>query len=208
MFKNNVRVIPFKSNKKGETIMNKLFTTLSILAAIAIFTTACGAQIAQAAESNSAVVGFQAMLGKSVNEKTVAEFIDSNCTQAGSYQYCEPAGLALWVDSNQIVQLVYLYVNGPEDVSAYKGELPFGLEATDTMADVENKLGSLKEIHAPQAGWEPGQPDEGFSRDLTHYWAIYNRFGMTVVYNTPAANDKSATIYAVLLSQDCHTCLF
>jgi hypothetical protein len=188
--------------------MNKLFTTLSILAAIAIFTTACGAQIAQAAESDPAAFGYQSVLGKSVTEQNVAELIDSNCTQAGSFQICQRAGFALWVDPNQIVQFVYLYVNGTEDFSAYKGELPFGLESTDTMADVEHKLGSPKEIHAPQAGWKPGQPDEGGSPDRIHYWATYKRFGMTVIYNTPAANDKAATLYAVLISQDCDTCLF
>ena len=208
MFKNNVSLVQFKSNQKGETIMNKLFTTLSVLVAIAIFTTACGAQIAQAAAPESTALGYKAVLGKSVSEQTVAEFIDNNCTQAASFQYCPDAGLALWVDPNQVVRFVYLYVNGTEAFAAYKDELPFGLESTDTMADVEHKLGNLKEIHAPQAGWEPGKPDEGFSRNLTFYWAVYERFGTTVIYNTPAANDRAATIYAVLISQDCQTCLF
>jgi hypothetical protein len=181
--------------------MNKLFTTFSILVAIALFTTACGAQIAQAAEPAPVAVGYQAILGKSVSEQPVANFVDSNCTQSGSYQFCRSAGLALWTDKNHIVRLAHLYINNAEGFATYKGELPFGLAANDTMADVEWKLGSPKEVHAPQAGREPGLPDEGYSRDLTYYWAIYKRFGLTVIYNTPAANDKDATIYAILISK-------
>ena len=181
--------------------MNKLFKPLSILVAIALFTTACGAQIAQAAQEAPAAVGYQAILGKSMSEHAVADFIDSNCTQSGSFRYCRSAGLAFWVDAKQTVRLVYLYLNNAEDVVAYKGELPLGLTSTDTMADVEYKLGGLIDVHAPQAGWKPGLPDEGYSRDLTYYWAIYKRFGMTVIYNTPAANDKDATIYAIVVSK-------
>jgi hypothetical protein len=78
--------------------------------------------------------------------------------------------------------------------------LPYGLTAQDTMASVEHKLGQPVEIHAPQAGWKPGLPDEGFSPDHIHYWAIYRRFGLTVVYNTPSASDKNATIYAIYVN--------
>ena len=180
--------------------MNKLYKPLSILAAIALFTAIYGALIAQAAEPVPAPA-YGDILGKSVSEQTVADFIDSNCTQAGSFQYCRPAGLGLWVDADQIVRRVYLYVNTPERVAAYTGELPFGLAPNDTMADVEQKLGGRKEVHAPQAGWQPGLPDEGYSRDLTHYWAIYKRFGVTVIYNTPAANDKGATIHAIVINK-------
>jgi hypothetical protein len=77
--------------------------------------------------------------------------------------------------------------------------LPYGLTTQDTMLTVEQKLGQPREIHAPQAGWEPGLPDSGGSPDHVHYWAIYKRFGLTVVYNSPSPTDKSATIYAIYL---------
>lgn len=188
----------FNKEKKN---MNKLFNTLSLLVAIALFTTACGAQIAQAAEPVPAPVSYQAILGKSVSEQPVANFVDGNCTQSGPYRFCRSAGLALWTDANQVVRLAHLYIHNAEGFATYKGELPFGLASNDTMADVEQKLGSFKDVHAPQAGWEPGLPDESYSRDLTFYWAIYNRFGLTVIYNTPAATDKDATIYAILVSK-------
>jgi hypothetical protein len=79
--------------------------------------------------------------------------------------------------------------------------LPYGLTAQDTMASVEQKLGQPKVTYAPQAGWEAGLPDEGSSPDHVRYWAIYKRFGLTVVYNTPSASDKSATVHAIYLHE-------
>jgi hypothetical protein len=84
--------------------------------------------------------------------------------------------------------------------AAAAAPLPYGLSVQDTMASVEYKLGQPVETHAPQAGWKPGLPDEGFSPDHAHYWAIYRRFGLTVVYNTPSASDKTATIYAIYVN--------
>ena len=77
--------------------------------------------------------------------------------------------------------------------------LPYGLVAQDTMASVERKLGQPLVTHAPQAGWQDGLPDEGGSPDHIHYWAVYQRFGMTIVYNSPSLDDKNATIAAVIL---------
>ena len=81
-------------------------------------------------------------------------------------------------------------------------KLPYGLTVQDTMASIEQKLGQPAVTFAPQAGWEPGLPDEGGSPDHQRYWAIYRRFGFTVVYNTPSAEDKSATVYAIYLHED------
>lgn len=78
--------------------------------------------------------------------------------------------------------------------------LPYGLTMNDTMASVEQRLGQPRVAYAPQAGWESGLPDEGSSPDHMHYWAIYERFGLTVVYNTASASDKSATIHAIYVN--------
>jgi hypothetical protein len=61
-------------------------------------------------------------------------------------------------------------------------------------------LGQPNEVHALQAGWQPGLPDEGGSPDHITYWAIYKRFGLTIVYNSPSASDKSATIHDILIN--------
>jgi hypothetical protein len=85
--------------------------------------------------------------------------------------------------------------------SAAPKDLPYGLTMQDTMASVEQKLVQPKVVYASQAGWKPGLPDEGGSPDHLYYWAIYKRFGLTVVYNSPSASDKSATIHAILVSE-------
>ena len=85
-------------------------------------------------------------------------------------------------------------------VSAAPKNLPYGLTMQDTMASVEQKLGQPSEVHALQAGWASGLPDEGGSPDHMYYWAMYKRFGLTIVYNSPSPDDKSATIHDILIS--------
>jgi hypothetical protein len=55
--------------------------------------------------------------------------------------------------------------------------------------------------HAPQAGWDLGLPDESGTPDHSHTWAMYKRFDVTIVYNSPSATDKDANIYAILVSK-------
>jgi hypothetical protein len=185
--------------------MNKLFKTLSILAAIAFFITACSAQSVQAepARANSvATASYEAVLGKSLNNKEVADFITSNnCAGDIQFQLCKDVGIALWINSDKMVKTVYLNLNNADGFAAYKGELPFGLVVNDTMATVEQKFGQPKEVHAPQAGWEPGLPDAGETLDHIHYPAIYQRFGVTIMYNSPSASDKGAAVHAILVSE-------
>jgi len=83
--------------------------------------------------------------------------------------------------------------------SAAPANLPYGLSLQDTMADVERKLGQPLIASAPQAGWEAGLPEESGSPDHQTFWAIYRRFGLTIVYNTVSASDKGASINAIYL---------
>ena len=187
--------------------MNKRFQilTLSMLATLALFATACGAQVVQAqpaAKDVPQAAAYEAILGKSLNDADVADFIASyRCSSTGPFQLCKTAGMALQVDQSQNVETVYLYPNQTADFGAYIGTLPLGLSASDTMASVEDKFGQPKVAQAPQAGWTPGLPDETGTPDHTHYWAIYKRFGITIVYNSPSATDKGATIHAILVSK-------
>ena len=99
-----------------------------------------------------------------------------------------------------VVSLISMFAIRAEQASAAPKNLPYGLTMQDTMASVEQKLGQPSEAHALQAGWEPGLPDEGASPDHLTYWAIYKRFGVTIVYNSPSPDDKSATIHDILVS--------
>ncbi len=199
--------------------MNKFFKILSFLALMSLFITACGAQAAPSQPQEQAVpavpntvipvagVTYAVLLNKSLTDQTVADFIaQSNCSTVEQLQLCRSAGLVLWMDSDQKVQSIFLYPGNDDGFAAYKGQLPFGLTFTDTMEMVEHKLGHPVEIHAPQAGWAPGLPDEGVTLDHIHYLASYKRFGVTIVYNSPSADDKGATIHALLINSNCSIC--
>jgi hypothetical protein len=175
--------------------MNKFFKNLSILAAIALFATACGAQTVQDQPEEKGTA-YQAILGKSLNNEDVVNFITSNnCSPASQFQLCSEAGIALWSDANQIVKMVYLYSGNTEGFRRYRGELPFGLSFYDPMWRVEEKLSDPDTDDTLE---QLSLPDETGSPDHMHYWAMYKRLGMTVIYNSPAP-DEDAYIYAILL---------
>ena len=196
--------------------MNKLYKTLYFLTVMAIFATACGTPVAldqpqEQAMSNAVIpvtgVTYDVLLNKSLTDQHVVDFItENNCSNVGQLQLCRSAGLVLWLDSDQKVQSVFLYPGNDAGFTAYQGPLPLDLTFTDTMATVEQKLGHPVDVHAPQAGWEPGLPDEGRTPDHIHYWAIYKRFGLTIIYNSPSENDKGATIHALLINSNCSIC--
>jgi len=61
---------------------------------------------------------------------------------------------------------------------------------------VEEKL---RDLNADDTLQRAGLPDEIGAPDHIHYWAIYNRLNMTVIYNSPSA-DEDAYIYAILVN--------
>ena len=185
--------------------MNKRFQILIAFAAIALFAITFGALAVQAQPSERAApeaASYVAVLGKSLSEPDVSDFIARNrCSSAGRFQLCNDAGMALLIGEGQTIETVYLYPNTTADFASFKESLPLGLAAKDTMAHVEEKFGQPRMEQAPQAGWEPGLPEEGGTPDHIHYWAMYDRFGVTLVYNSPSATDKGATIHAILVSK-------
>jgi hypothetical protein len=199
---------PIKSlpnKQKTENLMNKRFQILIALAAITLFAATFGALAVRAQPAERAApkaASYEAVLGKSLADRDVADFLASNrCSSTDRFQLCNAAGMALLIGESQKVETVYLYPGTIPGFAAYKGTLPLGLAADDTMASIQEKFGQPKVQHVPQAGWEPGLPDESGTPDHIHYWAIYKRFGVTVVYNSPSGADQGATIYAVLVSR-------
>ena len=185
--------------------MNKNLPILSILIAVVLFVTAYSAVVVQAQASAKDIpqaAAYESILGKSLSDKAVDDFIVSNrCSGTGQFQVCKQAGVALWIGQDQKVETVYLYPKQVDGFGAYTGTLPFGLVAKDTRTSVEEKLGHPRVTSAPQAGWVPGLPDENAIPDHIHAWSMYKRFGVTIIYNSPSAADKGATIHSILVSK-------
>lgn len=183
--------------------MNKRFKAFSILAMTILLLSACRGWTAQTSRTEQAApkpVTYQTLLGKSVSDAVVADFIISNhCSSTGQFQVCKDVGMALWIDATQFVETVWLYSGNEEGFGHYRGELPFELTFYDPMWRVEEKLGELEDDDTLQPARNAGLPDEGSSPDHMHYWAVYKRFDMIVIYSSPFP-DEDAYIYAILVS--------
>lgn len=174
-----------------------------VLAVLSLLLIGCSLQATQMEPKTNSVpeaASYQAVLGKSLNDKDVADFMAiHNCYSEAQFQVCQDAGIAFWIDPNRIVDTVYLYSRNAEGFRKFKGKLPFGLTFYDPMWQVQQKLSSLNEDDQATA-WDTGLPDEASSPDHIHYWAVYKELGLTVIYNSPGA-DEDAYIYAILLSK-------
>lgn len=180
--------------------MNKFLKAIGILSTMLLLIVACSIQTVHRQpeeQVTSKTVAYKAVLGKSLTDEDVLLFIaNNNCSSANQFQLCKDVGVALWADAGQIVKMVYLYSGNSDGFTRYRGELPFGLTFYDPMWRVEEKLGNQ---NAEDSLQQAGLPDEASSPDHMHYWAVYKRLGMTVIYNSPSA-DEDAYIYAILIS--------
>jgi hypothetical protein len=162
---------------------------------ITLFIVSCSPHTIQSAPADAP---YEVLLGKPLTDKAVKNFIISNhCSISSPYILCEEAGIDLLIDSNQIVDGVFLYLNKAKgfapyekDFTPYKGKLPLGLKFYDTMGAVEYKL-------KRQGIGNDGLPDSGTTPDHVHYMASYQEEGITIIYNSPL--DEDAMIYAVLV---------
>jgi hypothetical protein len=179
--------------------MKTLIKTFGIFAVLPLLIVSCnlGADQTQAEEpATPKVTPYEVVLGKSLTDIVVADFIASNnCAPAAHFQLCKDAGIALWSDSDRAVKTVYLYSGNVDGFRRYRGKLPFGLSFYDPLWRVEHKLSELDEDDSLE---QAGLPDEASSPDHMHYWAMYKRFSVTVIYNSPGA-DEDAYIYAILV---------
>jgi hypothetical protein len=184
-----------------EAAMKTFYAALRLFAAIPLLITGCKTQILPAqTEERSAQksASYEAILGKPISDHAVIDFIvHNNCSTADQFQLCKEAGMALWVDTNQIVTMVYLYAGGADGFKRYRGDLPFGLSFYDPMWRVQEKIRNSNAGN--NSSQQTGLPDEASSPDHLHYWAIYRGLGMTIIYNSPSA-DEDAYIYAILVS--------
>ena len=192
-----------RGNRKSSSRLVAALSGLAlVLAVLSLLLMGCSPQTVQMEPKANSVpaASYQDVLGKSLNDKDVTDFMAlNNCSSAAQFQVCKDAGMAFWIDSNQIVDTVYLYSRNAEGFRKFRGKLPFGLTFYDPMWQVQQKLSSLNEDDQATV-WNTGLPDEASSPDHIHYWAVYKELGMTVIYNSPGA-DEDAYIYAILLSK-------
>ena len=183
--------------------MNKIFKSLSLLAVISLFGAFYKAQTIWAAP---APIDYEFLIYRSLDDRLVADIIASNhCITSGYFQLCKSAGIAIRVNRHRLIEQIYLYADGGSDFTAFTGELPFGISRDDTMSMVEKKLGYPKVPQVPQFGWEPGLPDEASTPDHHHYWATYENYDLTIIYNSPSDQDKNASIHMILINIDSQT---
>lgn len=177
--------------------MNGLSKTLALCTAISLLIAGCGGQLVntnseEPVKSNVAI--HESLLGKSLTDDEVANFITGNhCLSVVQVELCREIGMALWIDSNQTVETVYFYLNNADGFEPYEGELPYGLKFYDTIGAVQYKLNR-------QGIGRAGLPYGAGTPDHVHYLADYHQVGLTIIYNSPVA-DEDATIHAVLMRQ-------
>ena len=192
-----------RNRKSSSRLVAALSGLALVVAVLSLLLMACSPQAAQLepkANDVPEVASYQAVLGKSMNDQDVVDFMAlNNCSSQSQFQMCRDAGMAFWIDPNQIVDTVYLYSRNAEGFSKFRGKLPFGITFYDPMWQVQQKLSNLNGDDQATA-WNAGLPDEASSPDHIHYWAVYKELGLTVIYNSPGA-DEDAYIYAILLSK-------
>ena len=180
--------------------MKKFCKVLHLLAILPFVIATCGTHeppIRTSEQTAQEPPSYEVVLGKLLSDQAVMDFIvKHNCEPAEQFQLCKEVGMALWADSDQVVRTVYLYAGGTNGFKRYRGDLPFGLTFYDPMWRVQEKLRNLN----ADDSFQTGLPDEANSPDHMHYWAVYKRFGMTIIYNSPLA-DEDAYIYAILMSR-------
>ena len=177
--------------------MSKLYRYVYILATIALSLSACKGQAIQVQKPEPNVIPYTDLLGKSLHDETVMELLSiHHCTDATQVQLCKEDGVALWLDPDQVVKEVYLYLNNDQGFASYQGELPLGLRFYDTLGAVEYKLRRLEAKNNSIGGNHPIKY-EGRSPDHLHYWVTYQPYHFTIIYNAPIL-DEDATIYAIL----------
>lgn len=175
--------------------MRQLYWYRCVLVLITLFITACSAHAVQVQPQEPIariVPVYEPVLGKSLTDKEVADFLaKSNCSRIEQFQLCKEIGIVLGVNSNQVVETVFIYLENTGEFTAYEGELPFRLKSDDRRETVEHKF--------KQQRVGTGVPNEGITPDHVHYWATYYSAGMTIIYNSPAADDQGATMHAILV---------
>ena len=180
----------------------KFYRLLCIFLVNFIFVTGCGALTFQLETDEKNIFAkreYQILLDKFLSDGEVVNFISTNnCVSAEGFYLCREAGIAFWVDSMQVVKMVWLYSWSADGFSQYHGELPYGISFYDPMWLVIQKMKVFDDESTSMETSMNGLPDVGSSPDHMYYWAEYRRFNIIIIYDCPSA-DEDAYIYAIVV---------
>jgi hypothetical protein len=186
---------------KESYMLNTWFRISNILALLSLCISGCAIQTVEAQPASVATaipLGYQIILGKSVHDQAVVNFLaDNHCSTSVQFELCKEVGMSFWIDSNQQIGTAYLYSGNADGFQRYRGKMPYGITFYDPMWLVQEKLSALDKDNQSQ---KTGLPDEADSPDHIHYWAAYKQLGLVLIYDTGIA-DPDAYIYAVLVSR-------
>ena len=105
--------------------MNKFLKVVRLPLLASLLLGACNWHITQPQTEQRALptaTSYRVLLGKSISEPEVADFIASNhCSGTMQSQLCKEAGMALWINTDQTVETIYLYLNNTDGFVPYKG---------------------------------------------------------------------------------------
>lgn len=179
--------------------MSKLSKRLFPFIAILLFLSACSPQKVRTSQPAQKSFPYMDLFGSSLNDQALTDLLTTNhCVHATQFEFCKEIGLAFWLDSGQRVREIYLYLNNTDGFAPYRGELPLGLKFYDTLGAVDYKMRSMESESSTTVN---AVNYEGSSPDHIHYWIHYKPYGVTVIYNSPFA-DEDATIYAVVVKNE------
>jgi hypothetical protein len=177
--------------------MGLLYRYVYLVVAITISMTACSARSVQNHQTGDDVSKSplsDLFMQKSVTDKAILDFLAANkCHRLNQFQMCEEIGMTLETNANQVIESVFIYLKNTESFNTYKGELPFNLELDDSRETVESKL--------RQQRVGTGVPNERGQFDRTHCWATYYSAGMTIIYDSPSADDRAARMHAIVVTR-------
>lgn len=94
-------------------------------------------------------------------------------------------GLSFRFDDNKLAA-AFAYAQGADGYTAFTGELPNGLEITDTRRDVEAKL---------------GPPPKSGGGGIIPFWVYYPIIGISVGYTSIDQHDPSNAIHHIVLTK-------
>src|ERR1035437_2897307 len=135
--------------------------------------------------------GLQRFVGMNINSKEVKEYINTLGTKpdtvkfSQSYYYTFKAkGIDFAMTSSDTITSVFLYSEGSDEYTRFKGDIPYNLQFSDTRKIVEQKL---------------GKPDDAGAGGVVNNYSGWNSKGIQITYSSLDTNDMLNPIHHIAI---------